>query len=312
MRRYFREHRAIGPDQQRAWYERSAADSRQLMFAITDVGSGELVGATGLVGIHWVHRHADFSLYIGPGDAYVDERYAPDAARLLLRHGFDQVGLHRVWVEVYAFDAAKQRLVESLGFQLEGPLAPAQLRRRRLARLAVLRAAGERAHRLRVVVRQRVERRLLGVRRQPPRRAPGERRQVPVADRLRQQQHVRQVLVGQARGVERRPEPPDQRAIVGAGRQQHERRLAVGPENGAVRAQQLRRRDDLLGVGKDRARAQLGELVGGPRAISSVSANAAGSSGSPMKRRFHWATGSSLRAASASRSAALPSLMSNG
>jgi RimJ/RimL family protein N-acetyltransferase len=120
LRRYFREHRPIGRDQQRAWHERTMTDRRQLMFAIADVGSGELVGATGLVGIHWVHRHADFSLYIGPGDAYVDDRYAPDAARVLLRHGFDQVGLHRVWVEVYEFDEAKQRMVDALGFKLEG------------------------------------------------------------------------------------------------------------------------------------------------------------------------------------------------
>jgi hypothetical protein len=67
-----------------------------------------------------VNRTGDFSLYIGQDDVYIDETYAPDAGRLLLRYGFDELGLHRIWCEIYGFDRAKQALLPRLGFTLDG------------------------------------------------------------------------------------------------------------------------------------------------------------------------------------------------
>jgi RimJ/RimL family protein N-acetyltransferase len=116
MRRNFRERNDISPEQQRAWYERMSADPNQHLYAIE--AGGRLVGAGGLLYVDTVSKLADFSLYIG--DAYVDDTYAPDAARVLLDHAFGDLGLHRVWVEVYAFDTKKQALVERLGFTLDG------------------------------------------------------------------------------------------------------------------------------------------------------------------------------------------------
>ena len=116
LRRNFRQREAISADQQRSWYERMSADPNQHLYAIE--AGGMLVGAGGLLYVDTVSRHADFSLYIG--GSYVDDMYAPDAARVLLDHGFGELGLHRVWVEVYAFDTKKQALVEQLGFALEG------------------------------------------------------------------------------------------------------------------------------------------------------------------------------------------------
>jgi RimJ/RimL family protein N-acetyltransferase len=120
FRRNFREFRELAMANQEAWFQALATDQRQLMFAVVDRNDGHLLGASGLCYIDWVSRNCDMSLYIGEDNLYIDDVYAPDAARTTLRYGFDELGMHRVWVEIYEYDTVKQRLLESLGFQLDG------------------------------------------------------------------------------------------------------------------------------------------------------------------------------------------------
>lgn len=123
LRRYFREHRELTSADQQAWYARiTARDSDTLMFAIADSSREDtpLVGAAGLCYIDWVRRSAEVSLYVGLDDLYIDERIAPQALGALVDHGFGELGLHRLWTEVYSFDERKARLYEEFGFRLEG------------------------------------------------------------------------------------------------------------------------------------------------------------------------------------------------
>ncbi|WP_149084076.1 MULTISPECIES: GNAT family N-acetyltransferase [Microbacterium] len=46
--------------------------------------------------------------------------YGTEATRAVLRHAFDTVGLHRVELEVYAFNPRAQRAYEKAGFTVEG------------------------------------------------------------------------------------------------------------------------------------------------------------------------------------------------
>lgn len=121
FRRNFREYRELSMAQQERWYEEKVlGDPGTRMFAIVERAPARLIGACGLCYIDWVNRCADFSIYIGANDAYIDELYAPDAGRALLRYGFEELGLHRAWCEIYGFDQAKQRLLPRLGFTLDG------------------------------------------------------------------------------------------------------------------------------------------------------------------------------------------------
>ncbi len=125
LRRFFRERRELSMDDQLAWFERTIMGpgrSSTLMFAIEELAGGELVGACGLCYIEWVDRTAELSLYIGRDALYIDGTLAPDAARILITHAFRDLNLRRLWVEVYAFDTLKARLLGALGFSLEGTL----------------------------------------------------------------------------------------------------------------------------------------------------------------------------------------------
>lgn len=121
FRRFFREHREISTTMQKRWFETIVlSDPRTRMFAVIEKSTGRLLGACGLCWIDWINRSADFSLYIGANDAYIDDIFAPDAGKLLIEFGFWQLGLHRIWAEIYHNDVAKISLFQSLGLEPEG------------------------------------------------------------------------------------------------------------------------------------------------------------------------------------------------
>ena len=122
FRKYFREYREISRDMQQQWYQQKVlGDPGTLMFAIRSVETGELLGCCGLCYINWVHRNAYLSLYIGWKDAYIDnEGYAEESCRLLFRYGFLELGLEKIWTEIYEFDEPKHALYQKLGFSQDG------------------------------------------------------------------------------------------------------------------------------------------------------------------------------------------------
>lgn len=121
LRRYFREYRELNSTQQRAWFDsRVNGDAATRMFAIVDATSQRLLGACGLCTIDWVNRTADFSIYLGADERYIDDRLAPDAAITMIGVAFDELGLNRLWSEIYDFDLPKTVLFQRLGFTLDG------------------------------------------------------------------------------------------------------------------------------------------------------------------------------------------------
>lgn len=120
-RQYFREYRHITKHMQQAWYQNIVRlDEQVRMFAITDKGSGKLLGACGLCSIDRRNASADFSIYLGADDLYIDTKFAPDTGELLLAYGFKTLKLHRIWAEIYAIDHAKRALLPKLRFVLDG------------------------------------------------------------------------------------------------------------------------------------------------------------------------------------------------
>lgn len=117
FRKYFREYRELGIENQNIWYNQKVlSDDCTRMFAIADLDTGELLGACGLCYIDWINRCADFSIYIGKNDLYIDSVYANDAAKVLIKYGFEELNLHRLWTEIYSIDEKKKVFFKELGF----------------------------------------------------------------------------------------------------------------------------------------------------------------------------------------------------
>lgn len=123
-RKHFREHREISIDMQAQWYQSKVlGDPSTLMFAIRDTLTGDLLGCCGLCYINWVNRNADLSLYIGWNESYIDDvGYADEACQLLFKFGFDELGLQKIWTEIYEFDQRKYQLYMKFGFHQDGLL----------------------------------------------------------------------------------------------------------------------------------------------------------------------------------------------
>ncbi len=125
-RRYFREYRELSLEHQQEWFDRTVLhDNRTLMFGIVELESKSLIGVCGLCYVHWVHRHADLSLYIGKDDLYVDAKpdgITFDVLDCLFDYGFNQLNLNKVWTEIYEFDELKHALLEAYGFHRDGVL----------------------------------------------------------------------------------------------------------------------------------------------------------------------------------------------
>ena len=123
-RKHFREYREINADMQNIWYEKKVLnDPSTIMFAIRLVENDELIGCCGLCYINWVHRNSDLSLYIGKDDVYIDSKgYAEESCRLLFDYGFGELGLEKIWSELYEFDHKKIELYQKLGMQIDGVL----------------------------------------------------------------------------------------------------------------------------------------------------------------------------------------------
>ena len=120
-RQYFREYRELNLEQQKKWFENIVQkNTNTIMFSIINLKSSQLLGTCGLCRINWIHKNADFSIYIGKENKYIDSTFAPDAAKTLIKYGFNELGMHKLWAEIYDFDKKKKQLLNSLGFQLEG------------------------------------------------------------------------------------------------------------------------------------------------------------------------------------------------
>ncbi|MCH2022915.1 MAG: GNAT family N-acetyltransferase [Saprospiraceae bacterium] len=120
MRKFFREYRELGDDQQMTWYQNIVlGDDRVRMFAILN-SEKQLIGACGLCYIDWVNRNADFSIYIGHNDIYIDDDLAIDVSNIMIKYAFEELNLHRLWAEIYDIDSSKTKMFNTLGFKLDG------------------------------------------------------------------------------------------------------------------------------------------------------------------------------------------------
>ncbi len=78
-----------------------------------------MIGEAVLNCIDDINLSASFRIAIWIPDAR-NKGFGSEATRLLVRHGFEAVGLNRIELEVYAFNPRAMRVYEKIGFRLEG------------------------------------------------------------------------------------------------------------------------------------------------------------------------------------------------
>jgi RimJ/RimL family protein N-acetyltransferase len=77
------------------------------------------IGNIKLGPINWVHRRGDIGILIGEKDCW-GRGYGTEAIRLLVRHAFMQLNLHRLVAGVYEDNPGSIRAFQKNGFDIEG------------------------------------------------------------------------------------------------------------------------------------------------------------------------------------------------
>jgi RimJ/RimL family protein N-acetyltransferase len=105
--------RVLGPD--------------SLTFAIHVRETDRLIGTTAFSQLDGDNGSALFHITIGEKDAW-GHGYGTEATELMVRHAFEELGLHRIALSVFSFNERAIRSYRKVGFAVEGRARDAILR----------------------------------------------------------------------------------------------------------------------------------------------------------------------------------------
>lgn len=92
--------------------------SSSLLLTAIEVKTGDAVGFVQVYGASPIDGFAHLLIYVDPD--YWNRGYAVEIGLLVTRHLFQNYGMRKIYAEVYEFNEQSRRLVERLGFVLEG------------------------------------------------------------------------------------------------------------------------------------------------------------------------------------------------
>lgn len=101
------------------YVESAAQDDTRLMLLIALQENDQIIGDVVLMDMHAKNRSAHIRVAIDQSE-HQGKGYGSEALLLMLDYGFGICNLHRIELEVYAFNERAIRTYEKLGFQREG------------------------------------------------------------------------------------------------------------------------------------------------------------------------------------------------
>nr|WP_246313092.1 GNAT family N-acetyltransferase [Leifsonia shinshuensis] len=112
-------HATFTEDQIREWLAGLAALDGRADWAILRTADGVHLGEAVLNDLDADNRSVGFRIMLG-SPQWFGSGYGTEATRAVLEHAFGTAGLHRVELEVFAFNPRAQRAYEKAGFVVEG------------------------------------------------------------------------------------------------------------------------------------------------------------------------------------------------
>jgi RimJ/RimL family protein N-acetyltransferase len=97
------------------------ASETDVVLGVVAKEGDRLVGVTGLMNLDLRCRNAQFGINIGDKGAW-GRGFGTEATRLVVRHAFETLNLHRVCLQVYEYNARGLHVYEKVGFRREGVL----------------------------------------------------------------------------------------------------------------------------------------------------------------------------------------------
>jgi RimJ/RimL family protein N-acetyltransferase len=107
------------------WYENMMALPAAEHVMVIEIQDESILGGYRPIGtcqyhnLDWRCRNAEAGIMIGE-KTYWNQGYGTETMKLLLRHGFETLNLHRIWLRVYDKNKRGIRAYEKAGYQYEG------------------------------------------------------------------------------------------------------------------------------------------------------------------------------------------------
>jgi RimJ/RimL family protein N-acetyltransferase len=106
------------------WYASRAGHDDRLDLSIIERATGEWAGEVVLNELNTRNQSCGFRIAL-PGPRFYGRGLGTEATRVVIDYAFDVVGLHRIELEVYAFNPRARHVYEKAGFVHEGTMRDA-------------------------------------------------------------------------------------------------------------------------------------------------------------------------------------------
>jgi RimJ/RimL family protein N-acetyltransferase len=100
--------------------QRARKQSKYFHFGIENKQTGRIIGGIALMKVDRTHRKAELGFWIAR--PYRRRGLTQEAIHMILRFGFGELKLNRIYADVFTRNVASARLLEKCGFTREGTL----------------------------------------------------------------------------------------------------------------------------------------------------------------------------------------------
>jgi RimJ/RimL family protein N-acetyltransferase len=119
----------INLEMEKEWYDKITRSNIPItVFGIELVDEKRLIGLSFLKNINFIHRKAEFAIFIGD-EKVRGKGYSKDATIQTLKFGFLELGLNRIFLNVLITNDKAIRLYENIGFVKEGVIRNSTFKR---------------------------------------------------------------------------------------------------------------------------------------------------------------------------------------
>lgn len=128
VRQHLQMYQPLSQVQEEEWFKgilQRPLDEQPLVIEIQVADGWQPVGNVGLFDINHSDHSAEIGIIIGEKSVW-NQGYGSEAMRLMVKHGFEDINLNRIFLRVYETNPRGQRAYEKAGFVLEGRMRQAR------------------------------------------------------------------------------------------------------------------------------------------------------------------------------------------
>jgi RimJ/RimL family protein N-acetyltransferase len=115
-------HTPLSLAQEEDWFNKNLSlpgDEQVLAIDVKERSMYQMIGTLAFVKINLFDRSGEVGIAIG-NKSYWNKGYGTEALQTLIRHGFETLGLNRIWLRVYETNARGIQAYKKAGFIHEG------------------------------------------------------------------------------------------------------------------------------------------------------------------------------------------------